>query len=224
MGKDIYILAFCDICKSWNTMRLVGATTDETILYAMIAAKIKNGEMEYGNAGAKSFDTFSDDFNNGLVDFDKLEYGFVYNYDDLQITDPVSLEQLPEAAAAYEEITRAKAKAEIAKLELESQSLVYSVVEVRTDFGYKCFMLPGICDRDMLESSNQFQELMEDEVASEVNASVYSYCVGDGESQYPSEEQLKIIEDYQDELEDEYGIDSLQSDFISFYYEAEQEY
>jgi len=225
LSANIYILSACDAWAGTDSMRTLGVTTDETMLYAMLAAKIKAGNMEYGGFdGEEAWHCFQKDFKNEEVNFNKLQYGFVQTYEDMQITEPISLAEFPEAAAAYEEITGAKAKAEIAKLELESQSLVYSVVEVRTDFGYQCFMLPGICDRDMLESSNQFQELMEDEAGSEVNASVYSYCVGNGESQYPSEEQLKIIEDYQDELEDEYGIDPLQSDFISFYYEAEQEY
>ena len=224
MGKDIYILAFCDTWKSWDTMRLVGATTDKTMLYAMIAAKLKAGEMEYGRGGANSYKIFSDDFNNGLVDLDRLEYGFVYNYDDLQITDSISLEQFPEAAATYEEITGAKAKVELEKLELDRRTLIYSVVEVHTDFGYTCFVMPGICDRDSLEGNEHFQKFMEDTTESDVNTSVYSYSVGTGESEYPDENELEIIERYTEELDEKYGIDPIQSDFISFYYEAEQEY
>lgn len=113
---------------------------------------------------------------------------------------------------------------EIAKLKLDSRSLIYSVVEVRTDFGYKCFLLSGICDRDALENSEQFQELMEDAEDSQVNTSVHAYSVGTGESETPDEDELEIIERYTDELDEKYGIDPLQSDFINFYYEAEQEY
>jgi hypothetical protein len=113
---------------------------------------------------------------------------------------------------------------EIAKLKLDSRSLIYSVVEVRTDFGYRCFLLPGICDRDALEDSEQYQELMEDAEDTEVNTSVHSYSVGTGESERPDEAELEIIEQYTDELDEKYGIDPLQSDFISFYYEPEQEY
>lgn len=117
-----------------------------------------------------------------------------------------------------------QATSEIAKLNLENRSLVYSVVEVRTDFGYKCFLAPGICDRDALESNGQFQELMEDAEDTMVNTSVHSYSVGTGESETPNEDELEIIEKYSDELDEKNGIDPLQSDFFSFYYEAEQEF
>ena len=113
---------------------------------------------------------------------------------------------------------------EIAKLKLDSRSLIYSAVEVRTDFGYRCFLLPGICDRDALENSEQYQELMEDAEDTEVNTSVHSYSVGTGESERPDVAELEIIEQYANELDEKYGIDPLQNDFISFYYEAEQEY
>jgi hypothetical protein len=57
--------------------------------------------------------------------------------------------------------------------------------------------------------------------------STYPYIlirVGTGESERPDEAELEIIEQYTDELDEKYGIDPLQSDFISFYYEPEQEY
>jgi len=224
MGRSVYILAFCDGDKSWSTMRLIGATTDETMLYAMIAAKIKSGEMSYGDAETSSWDAFSDDFKNGSVNLDKLQRGFVYDYDDLQITDPVSLDQFPEAAVAYEEITEIQSKVEIEKLELDRRSLIYTEVELRTDFGYTSFFMPGFCDRDNLEASDGFQEFMEGTTDAEVNACVYSYSVGAGESEYPSEDELAIIKQYADELHKEHSVDSVLSDFISFYYEAEQEY
>ena len=65
---------------------------------------------------------------------------------------------------------------------------------------------------------------MEGTTDSEVNASVYSYSVGTGESVSPNEDELAIIKQYADELGEEYDVDSIQRDFISFYYEAEQEY
>lgn len=112
---------------------------------------------------------------------------------------------------------------EIAKMNLDNRSLIYSLIEVRTDFGYRCFLLPGICDREALESSEQYQALMEDAEDTEVNISIHSYSVGTGESDKPDRAALEIIEKYADELEEEYGIDTLQSNFISFFYEAEQE-
>lgn len=154
-----------------------------------------------------------------------LTYEQILQYEiEMCSTEPISPAEYLKAADSDEEITGQQAMDEIAKLNLENRSLVYSVVEVRTDFGYKCFLAPGICDRDALESNDQFQELMEDAEDTMVNASVHSYSVGTGESETPDEDELEIIEQYTDELDEKYGIDPLQSDFISFYYEAEQEY
>lgn len=225
LSANIYILSACDAWAGKDSMRTLGVTTDETMLYAMLAAKIKAGDMEYGGYdGEEAWLCFQKDFKNEEVDFNKLQYGFVQTYEDMQITEPISLADFPEAAAAYEELTGAKAKAELEKLELDNRSLVYSMVEVRTDFGYTCFLMPGICDRDSLESNDHFREFMEDTTESDVNTSVYTYSVGRGESEYPDEDELATIEQYTEELDVEYGIDPIQSDFISFYYEAEQEY
>ncbi|MGC6175141.1 hypothetical protein [Lacrimispora sp. 38-1] len=225
MPSNIYIFSACDAWAGTDSMRILGVTTDETMLHAMLAAKIKAGDMEYGGfSGEEAWHCFQKDFKNEEVNFNKLNFGFVQTYEDMQITEPVSLAEFPEAAVVYEELTGAKAKAELEKLGLNSRSLTYSMVEVRTDFGYTCFLMPGICDRDSLESSDHFQEFMEDAAESDVNTSVYTYSVGRGESEYPDEDELTIIEQYTEELDEEYGIDPIQSDFISFYYEAEQEY
>lgn len=168
------------------------------------------------------------DLWNGFPDDKKpewLTYEQILQYEtDMCSTKPISPAEFPKAANSDEEITGQQDTDEIAKLKLDNRSLIYSVVEVRTDFGYRCFLLPGICDRDALESSEQYQELMEDAEDTEVNTSVHSYSVGTGESERPDEAELEIIEQYTDKLDEEYGIDPLQSDFISFYYEAEQEY
>ena len=222
---NIYILSACDAWAGTDSMRTLGVTTDETMLYAMLAAKIKAGDMEYGGFGdEKAWLCFQEDFKKEEVNFNKLKYGFVQTYEDMQITEPVSLAQFPEAGAAYEEITGEKAKLELEKLELDRRSLIYSEVEIRPDFGYTCFLMAGFCDRDRLEADENFQAFMEGTTDSEVNASVYSYSVGTGESVSPNEDELAIIKQYADELGEEYDVDSIQRDFISFYYEAEQEY
>ncbi|WP_324824870.1 hypothetical protein [Sinanaerobacter sp. ZZT-01] len=142
----------------------------------------------------------------------------------MQITEPISLVQFPEAAVAYEEITEIQSKVEIEKLELDRRSLIYTEVALQTDFGYTSFLVSGFCDRDDLEASDGFQNFMEGTTDAQVNAGVYSYSVGNGESEYPTEDELVIIKRYADELHKEYSVDSVLSDFISFYYEAEQEY
>lgn len=225
MADMIYILSSCDEWASRDSMRILGVTTDETMLHSMLAAKIKAGEMGYGGfEGEPARQMFERDFRNEDVKLDNLTYGFVKSYDDMQITEPLSVVDFPEAAKAYEEITGAKAKSELDKLGLDKRSLTYSVVEVRTDYGYSDFLMSGICERDSLESDDHYQELMEDSEDTEVCVSVLSYSVGAGESEYPDENELAIIAKYADELDELHGVDCIQSDFFSFDYEAEQEY
>lgn len=225
MANNIYILSACDAWSSKDSMRIQGVTTDETMLHAMLAAKIKAGDMEYGGfSGKAAWQAFQKDFHEEEVDLNKLKYGFVMTHEDMQITEPISMAEFPEAAESYEEITGAKAKAALESLGLANRSLTYSEVEVRTDFGYDSFLVPGFCDRDSLESSDRYQEFMEDADETEVNVSVTSYNVGIGESVYPDEDELAVIEQYAEELEEEYGVDFLQSDFFSFSHEPEEEY
>ena len=202
MASYIYILSACDAWAGRDSMRILGVMTDETMLYAMLAAKIKAGDMEYDGSGEDAWREFQKDFQDEEVNFNKLKYGFVQTFEDIQITEPISLAEFPEAAAAYEEITGAKAEAAMEKLGLDRRSLTYSVVEVRTDSDYICFHMPGICNRESLEENDHYREFMEDANDTEVDVSVYSYSLGTGESESPDEEELAIIEQYTDELDE----------------------
>lgn len=142
MAVNIYILSACDAWTGTDSMRTLGVTTDEIMLYAMLAAKIKAGDMEYEDLkGEEALHCFKEDFSNGEVNFNKLKYGFVQIYEDMQISEPVSLAAFPEVVSAYEVISGAKAREEIEKLGLDNRSLVYSVVEIRTDSDYISFLV-----------------------------------------------------------------------------------
>lgn len=223
--SKVFILSACDEWVGRDSMRIQGVTTDEIMLQAMLAAKIKTGDMEYsGLSGEAAYRLFQQDFKDEQVDYNKLTYGFVQTYRDMQLTEPVSMEEFPEAASVYEELTGAKAKQAMETLELNSRSLNFSEVEVRTDHDYACFLVPGFCDRDILEESDSYQEMMEDAEETEVNVSVATYSIGTGESESPDEKELKLIEQYREEIDAEYGIDQILSDFFSFEYEPEEEY
>ena len=224
MAQEIYILSSCDAGAGRDSMRIQGVTTDKTMLHAMLAAKIKAGDMEYGGfSGEEAHRLFSSDFKNGQVDYNKLQYGFVQTCEDMQITEPVSMAGFPEAANAYEELTGTKAEQAMETLGLDSRSLIFSEVEVRTDYGYACFLVPGICDRDALEESDQYQEMMEDADETAVNVSVAAYSVGTGGCERADGDELKLIEQYREEIDEKYGIDQILSDFISFQFEPEEE-
>ena len=225
MAQKIYILSSCDARAGYGSMRIQGVTTDETMLHAMLAAKIKAGDMEYrGLSGGEAFRFFIQDFKNGNIDLKKLAHGFVQTCEDMQITEPVSMDEFPEAAGIYEELTGMKAELAMETLGLDSRSLNFSEVEVRTDFGYNCFLVPGICDRDRLEESGQYQEMMEDADETAVNVSVAAYSVGTGESESADEDELKLIGQYREEIDKRYGIDQILSDFLSFQFKPEEEY
>lgn len=224
MANNVYILSACDEWSGFDSMRIQGVTTDETMLHAMLAMKIKAGEMEYDGKGEEAWTHFQEDCENKEIDFNKLKYGFVQTYEDMQISEPISLSEFEGIDKAYEDITGEKAKHEINMLGLETHSLIFSVVEVRSDHDYMEAYLPGICDRDGLEVSEEYRDFVEDLDESDINVGVRSYSVGNGESEYADEKQLHIIKKYMDELDKEYGVDEILSDFFSFYYEAEQEY
>ena len=65
--------------------------------------------MYGGFSGEAAYQIFSQDFKKEEVDYKKLTYGFVQTYEDMQITEPVSMAQFPEASNAYEELTGVKA-------------------------------------------------------------------------------------------------------------------
>lgn len=223
MAANVYILSACDAWAEHSSMRILGVTTGENMLYAMLAAKIKAGDMEYDGSGNDAWRKFQKDLKNGDVNFNMLKYGFVQTYEDMQITEPISLAQFPEAGKAYEEITGAKVRADMERLGLDRRSFVYSVVDVHTGSGDTSFYMPGICDRDSLEENDDYLDFMDGADDTEVSVSVSSYSLGTGESEYPDEEEIAIIEQDIDELDEEYGIDPIQSDSFSFEYEAEQE-
>ena len=75
-----------------------------------------------------------------------------------------------------------------------------------------------------MKESDQYQELMEDEDETEVNVSIAAYSVGTGESETPDDDELKLIEQYREEIDEKYGIDQIFSDFFSFEFEPEEEY
>lgn len=102
--NTIYVLSSCDDWASRDSMRIVGVTTDKETLYAMIAAKIKSGDMEYDGEGKASWDRFQIVFKNRNINLSSLNFGFVETYTDMQIADPDSLGVLSEAAEVYAEM------------------------------------------------------------------------------------------------------------------------
>lgn len=124
---------------------------------------------------------------------------------------------------AFEDEERVSVEAEIKQMKLDRRSLVYSEVEICADFGCFSFLMPGICDRYNLEENDNYQEFMEEANDTVVSVSVNSYTLGNGESEDPDDEELALIEHYRKMLDEEYGIDFLQSGSFSVDYKADLE-
>lgn len=222
--SKVFILSACDEWAGKDSMRIQGVTTDETMLQAMIAKKILSGDMEYGGVdGNKAWQGFLDDLFRDGVDYNKLNYGFVQTFEDVQITEEDTLAEFPEVKELYDEITEEKAGQAVAALGLENHSFLYSAVGISTVKGNLCFNISGFCDRDRLENLNQYKELVKDLDHSEMLVCINTFSVGNGECKDATEEELAALEQYEYELEETYGIEQIQSDYFGFYYEAEQE-
>lgn len=79
-------------------------------------------------------------------------------------------------------------------------SKIFSVVELETNTGIQDNgLMGGIPDREDIESSDLYQELVEDCGGLEyINVKINSYIYGDGESENTSEEDLKWIKSQPD--------------------------
>lgn len=225
MAQDIYILLACDEQADRTTMNLQGATTDKDMLEAMIAAKIKDGEMGYGGFREElALQHFQQDFNNEKVDYEKLNYGCVRIYEDMQIWDSISMEQLPEAADTYEELTTAKAKQCMENMGLNQRSLLYSMVDLHSECGCDRIYLPGICSEESLKTSKRFLDLMSGRKETDLFVEVSCYKIGrmdkNDDVELCTEQELAIINKI--EIPFEYEITLYLSDEFCLTYEPEE--
>lgn len=221
MADEIYILYGCYTRAGQDNMVIQGVTTSEATLYSMIADKIKAGEMGYGNmTGEDAFQLYAQDFGHDMVSFRNLQHGCVKAFTDIQLDESLS----PKLAEVYAELTDAKAGQMVAALGLMNRSLTYSMVEVFANHHSVEFLTAGICDQAVLEESDQYRELMEDADETTVYVNVVVCSVGRGESEYPDEDELEVLEQYQEKIDAEYGIDQIQQDAFSFEFEPEEEF
>ena len=88
-------------------------------------------------------------------------------------------------------------------LKLDSRSLVYSVVEVRTDFDIGAFCCRASVTGTRWKTASSI-ELMEDAEDTEVNTSI-TFLFGRNRGKRKADEaELEIIEQYADELDEKY--------------------
>jgi hypothetical protein len=107
-------------------------------------------------------------------------------------------------------------KLTLADLRLNERSLIYSNVLLECDGQAMEFLASGIQDKYSIDDLDGYSDFIEELTPlSEITVSIRSYSVGTGESENPTEEELEFIEQHEDKLEKEFGIDWIQSDSFS---------
>ncbi|MEN3005992.1 DUF3848 domain-containing protein [Dehalobacterium formicoaceticum] len=102
------------------------------------------------------------------------------------------------------------------KLRLDDRSLTYSEVELTGNGQTTSFLTGGIPDTYTIDEIEQYQEFAEGlPPLTEITVAVSSWCIGCGESEAAADDELAVIEENQDLLEQQYGIDPLQSEHFT---------
>ena len=94
---QIQILYSCNEWKEHSSMKIVCATTNPEVLYALIGESIKAGDMEYGcEDNEKGWELFQQDYGKQQIRLELLQYGFVESMPNLSISDKTSIRNYSE--------------------------------------------------------------------------------------------------------------------------------
>lgn len=100
--KTHYILFSCNAWKEYSSMRMLGVTDNPESLYVMIGSCIRAGDMLYMHDGAEeSWRQFQEDYHNGKVNLDILEYGYMEVYEEHGISSRAFASDFPKAASTW---------------------------------------------------------------------------------------------------------------------------
>lgn len=224
MGNEIYLLFACNEWKEKSSMRIVGATTNQNLLYAMVGSKIKEGEMLYRSDDRKeSWEYFRQDYQRNEVRPELLEYGHIETMRDLSLTDPMLAEDFRDTYSVYEILQRSRTKELLKPLALDRQQLVFSVADMHSAYGFQRVFLPGYGLEEALKESDAFKDFAKEDEYTGIHVDVSSYIVGTGDVKEADWEQTRIIEEHFTEMIDLYEVNLQSSDYYNTYYEMEQE-
>lgn len=115
------------------------------------------------------------------------------------------------AISETEEEYKQRGRSAVKALRLDDRSLVFSKADVRTNRGTFLFLIPGICDYNSLLSYDPYRKRMKRNKPTEVNVKLSSYSVGKGKQKLPDGGDLKLINQYWDEIEEKYKLDLVSS-------------
>lgn len=224
MEDEIYLLFACNEWKEKSSMCIVGATTNQNLLYVMVGSKIREGEMLYRSDDKKeSWEYFREDYQRNEVRLELLEYGYIETMKDLSLPDPELTEEFEEALSVNEALQRSRTEELLKPLALDRQRLVFSIVDLQSDCGCERVFLPGYGTEEALRQSEDFRRFIEDDDCMNIHVDVSSYIVGTGEVREADWNQTRIMEAHFMQMTDLYEVNLWASDCYDTYYEMEQE-
>jgi len=224
LNREIFILSSCNEWKEYASMRFIAATTDRDTLAVLVANEIMERNMGYGGeTGSAGFAAFKADCQVNEVNYDKLGYGFIHTVANAVFSEPETMpKNCEQALRLLEQDDNATT---MDSLNLENRSLTFSIVQLNAGYEYLEYYAAGIPDKYGIEDTAGFQTYTETlDGDTDISVSVRSFSVGTGESDHPGEDELEFIRVHMDELDKKYGVDCIQSDSFSHYYEPEEEY
>jgi len=222
--KNIFILYCCNEWKEISSMRIAGVTSDKNVLYTMVGSRIKAGEMLYLSDNKEdSWEYFRRDYQRDEIRLECLAYGYIEEMKDLSLPDPELLEEFEDALLVHGALQRGRIEELIKPLALDKQRLVFSIVDMQSDYRYERAFLPGYGTEESLKESELFRHFAEDDEYMDIHVNVSSYAVGIGEVREADWSQTKIIEEHFAEMVDIYDVNLLGFDCYDICCEMEQE-
>lgn len=193
---QIQILYSCNEWKEHSSMKIVCATTNPEVLYALIGESIKAGDMEYGcEDKEKGWELFQQDYGKQQIRLELLQYGFVESMPNLSISDKTSIRNYSEVYLVYTALHNQRAEEILRPLHLDRQCLIYSMADVHSDYGSNQIILSGFGKEEALRASELFEAYESNEDYLELKVEVSTYKVGKGNMRECSKEEARLIEE-----------------------------
>ena len=194
--RNIFILYGCNEWKEFSSMKALGVTSSQEVLYAMIGAKIKSGDMLYrSDEKEQSWELYQEDYQKGQIRLEDVTYGFVEQHTDLYFTEPELSVEFPEVVSVWEALQGKRLEEIVRPLYLDRQSLIFSEVHMTSSLGYERLFLPGYGREDVLKESPVYQRLAREESDGNIHVDISTYVMGNGEQKEADWAQARLIEE-----------------------------
>ena len=220
-GKEpVYVLFTCNQWKEYSSMRIVGVTTWPEVLYAMMASRIKEGQMLYRSENpGESWEQFRRDYAEGNVMPESLTYGYVEEYTDKYFSDPELTAEFPNILPLWESLEKERTFEALKPLRLQERCMVFSIAELRSEAGYQMVYLPGWGTEETLRQSAEYREYTAQDDVLDIHVDVGTYKIGRGDEVLADEQQTALIQRYFDRIPKLHEADLCASDCYTLYFD-----